>query len=68
MKAVFLIASWIVGVILIGLMMIYALDKEIEIQDNKEKAYQEYIERESLRWKNKLHLMQLVEIVCILRF
>ncbi len=51
MKAIFLIASWIVGVILVGLMMIYALDKEIEIQDNRDKAYQEYIQRESLKWK-----------------
>lgn len=49
MKAIFLIASWIVGIILVGLMMIYALDKEIEIQDNREKAYQEYIQRESLK-------------------
>ena len=49
MKAFFIIISWIFGVILVGLMMIYALDKEIEIQENREKAYQEYIERESLK-------------------
>lgn len=49
MKAIFLIIGWIFGVILVGLMMIYALDKEIEVQDNREKAYQEYIQRESLK-------------------
>lgn len=49
MKAIFLIAGWIFGVILVGLMIVYALDKEIEIQDNRDKAYQEYIQKESLK-------------------
>ena len=68
MKAILTYTLFLIGTFAFSYMLIISADSEAEIQDNKEKAYQEYIQRESLKWKNKLHLMQLVEIVCILRF
>ena len=39
----------IVGVMLVVTMLIYSLDGESQIQDNREKAYLEHIERESVK-------------------
>ena len=47
----------IIGVMLVVTMLLYSLDGESKIQDNREKAYLEHIERESLRW-NKLKKYQ----------
>ena len=40
----------IIGVILVVAMLIYSLDGELEIMDNQDRDYQEYIQRES-RWQ-----------------
>ena len=37
----------IIGVMLVGTMLIYSLDGELEIMDNQDRDYQEYIQRES---------------------
>ena len=37
----------IIGVILVVAMLIYSLDGELEIMDNQDRDYQEYIQRES---------------------
>ena len=37
----------IVGVMLVVAMLIYSLDGELEIVDNQDRDYQEYIQRES---------------------
>ena len=41
----------IVGVMLVVVMLIYSLDGELEIMENKDRNYQEHIQRES-RWKH----------------
>ena len=37
----------IIGVMLVVAMLIYSLDGELEIMDNQDRVYQEYIQRES---------------------
>ena len=37
----------IIGVMLVVTMLIYSLDSELEIMDNQDRDYQEYIQRES---------------------
>lgn len=37
----------IMGVMLVVAMLIYSLDSELEIMDNQDRDYQEYIQRES---------------------
>ena len=37
----------IIGVILVVTMLLYSLDSELEIMDNQDRDYQEYIQRES---------------------
>ena len=39
----------IIGVILVVIMLLYSLDSELEIMDNQDRDYQEYIQRESIR-------------------
>ena len=39
----------IIGVMLVVTMLLYSLDSELEIIDNQDRDYQEYIQRES-RW------------------
>ena len=38
---------FVIGVILVVAMLIYSLDGELEIMDNQDRDYQEYIQRES---------------------
>lgn len=40
----------IIGVMLVVTMLIYSLDGELEIMDNQDRDYQEYIGRES-KWQ-----------------
>ena len=40
----------IIGVMLVVTMLIYSLDGELEIMENQDRDYQEYIQRES-RWQ-----------------
>ena len=42
----------IIGVMLVVTMLIYSLDSELEIMENQDRDYQEYIQRES-RWKKQ---------------
>ncbi len=49
MKAILTYVLFIIGIFVFSYMLIIAADSEAEIQDNREKAYQEYIERESLK-------------------
>ena len=37
----------IIGVMLVVTMLIYSLDSELEIMENQDRDYQEYIQRES---------------------
>ena len=39
----------IIGVMLVATMLIYSLDSELEIMENQDRDYQEYIQRESIR-------------------
>ena len=57
----------IIGVMLVVTMLVYSLDSELEIRDNQDRDYQEYIQRES-RWKKQYNLMQNVGNVSITRF
>ena len=57
----------IVGVMLVVVMLIYSLDGELEIIDNQDRVYQEYIQRE-LRWKKQYNLMQNVASVSTMKF
>ena len=41
---------FIIGVVLVVTMLIYSLDSELEIMENQDRDYQEYIQRES-RWQ-----------------
>ena len=40
----------IIGVMLVVAMLVYSLDSELEIMENQDRDYQEYIQRES-RWQ-----------------
>lgn len=57
----------IIGVMLVVIMLLYSLDCELEIMENQDRDYQEYIERES-RWKKQYSLMQNVGSVCTLKY
>ena len=39
----------IIGVMLVVTMLLYSLDRELEIMENQDRDYQEYIQREA-RW------------------
>lgn len=41
----------ITGVMLVVTMLLYSLDCKLELMENQDRDYQEYIQRES-RWKN----------------
>ena len=47
MKKLLLSLYLIIGVMLVVTMLIYSLDGELEIMDNQDRDYQEYIQRES---------------------
>lgn len=49
MKAILIYALFLIGIFAFSYMLIISADSEAQIQDNRDKAYQEYIERESLR-------------------
>ena len=49
MKAILIYTLFLLGTFAFSYMLIISADGEAQIQDNREKAYQEYIERESLR-------------------
>ena len=68
MKAILTYTLFLIGTFAFSYMLIISADGESQIQDNREKAYLEHIERESLKWKKQLHLMQLAETVYTLRF
>ena len=38
---------FVIGVMLVVAMLVYSLDGELEIMDNQDRDYQEYIQRES---------------------
>ena len=57
----------IIGVMLVVAMLIYSLDGELEIMENQDRDYQEYIRRES-RWKKQYNLMQNVDNVSTMKF
>ena len=48
MKEKLLLTVWLIlGVMLVVSMMIYSLDGELEIMENQDRDYQEYIQMES---------------------
>ena len=48
MKEKILLTVWLfVGVMLVVTMLLYSLDGELEIMENQDRDYQEYIQRES---------------------
>ena len=49
MKAILTYTLFLIGTFAFSYMLIISADSEAQIQDNKEKAYQEYIQRESLK-------------------
>ena len=49
MKAILSYVLFLLGIFAFSYMLIIAADSEAQIQDNKEKAYQKYIQKESLR-------------------
>ena len=49
MKAILTYTLFLVGIFAFSYMLIISADSEAQIQDNRDKNYQEYIERESLR-------------------
>ena len=57
----------IIGVMLVVAMLLYSLDGELEIMDNQDRDYQEYIQRES-RWKKQYNLMQNADNVSTMKF
>ena len=57
----------IIGVMLVVTMLLYSLDSELEIMENQDRDYQEYIQRES-RWKKQYNLMQNVDSVSTMKF
>ena len=38
---------FIIGVMMVVVMLLYSLDSELEIMENQDRDYQEYIQRES---------------------
>ena len=42
----------IIGVMLVVTMLLYSLDGELEIMENQDRDYQEYIQREA-RWEHR---------------
>ena len=57
----------IIGVMLVVTMLIYSLEGELEIMENQDRDYQEYIQRES-RWKKQYNLMRNVDSVSTMKF
>lgn len=49
MKAILTYILFLIGTFAFSYMIIITGDSEAEIQDNRDKAYQEYIQNESLR-------------------
>lgn len=49
MKAILTYILFLLGTFAFSYMLIISADSEAEIQDNREKAYQEYIQSESLK-------------------
>ena len=49
MKAILTYILFLLGTFAFSYMLIIAADGESQIQDNREKAYQEYIQKESLK-------------------
>ena len=50
MKEKILLTVWLfVGVMLVVTMLVYSLDSELEIMENQDRDYQEYIQRESIK-------------------
>ena len=48
MKEKILLTVWLIlGVMLVVIMLLYSLDGELEIMENQDRDYQEYIQRES---------------------
>ena len=48
MKEKLLLTVWLIlGVMLVVTMLVYSLDGELEIAENQDRDYQEYIQRES---------------------
>ena len=48
MKEKILLTIWLIlGVMLVVIMLLYSLDCELEIMENQDRDYQEYIQRES---------------------
>ena len=43
---------FIIGVMMVVTMLLYSLDGELEIMENQDRDYQEYIQRESIRWEH----------------
>ena len=58
---------FIIGVMMVVVMLLYSLDSELEIMENQDRDYQEYIQRES-RWKKQYNLMQKVDNVSTMKF
>ena len=50
MKPIFTYILFLIGTFAFSYMLIISADSESQVQDNREKAYLEHIERESLRW------------------
>lgn len=53
MKAILTYALFLIGIFAFSYMLIVSADSEAQIQDNREKAHQEYIQKDSLKWKLK---------------
>ena len=49
MKAILIYALFLISTLAFSYMVIIAADREAQIQDNREKAYQEHIQKESLK-------------------
>ena len=49
MKAILTYILFLIGIFAFSYMLVVSADNEAQIQDNKEKAYQKYIQKESLR-------------------
>ena len=49
MKAILTYALFLIGIFAFSYMLIVSADSEAQIQDNREKAHQEYIQKDSLK-------------------
>ena len=67
LKKLLLSLYLIIGVMLVVAMLIYSLDGELEIMENQDRDYQEYIRRES-RWKKQYNLMRNVDNASTMKF